>query len=1042
LRKLVLLGLLAIFALPATAAKRVSVAQLEQALSAEIASHKADLEIARHLGEYELTERLTDETLDRFAATLKLEPRTALALQMLADQSAFQDPPADELPATAFPDTATQERMLDAARGYVVKSWSRLPDFFATRATNRFDDTPSAQVEGGWPVRSGLHRVGQTSREIAYREGHEVTDQPAVAATAQSPETQQELGLNTWGEFGPAMTVVLTDTAKGTLTFHHWERTRAGLAAVYRYSVPRAASHYAVSYCCLRDDPIIPQRQSGGRRDQTARVPILPGTARKPFTETPGYHGSISIDPASGAILRITLEAELNNGDPLLRAATVVEYGRVTIGDRPYICPARSLAFSLEEKGGEPFLLLNETTFTHYRRLGTSMRILADAAVPASASPVVPAPAASNPGATEVVSTSPESAAVASGPTPPQQQPAAEQAAATPPSGQPEAAPTTPETPGAQPAEPEISTTEATGLPSEPSEAPQPPGVAFHLKLTSRLVDVGVVAYDKKGHSVRDLKLENFELFDNGHKQEIRFFTPAEAETTAAPAPDAALPPTTFSNRATETAAPKAANPTVTGATILLLDESHIGWSDLSHARQEMLKFLGGLGPRERVGLYAMTGLGFRVLTEVTTDHAALIARLQKWMPSAQSISQAQEEETRNRQQFNEVQNASDLNSVNGNHTDVPDSVAPIDPQLLTMGSNPARASLVILAEVARHLSTIPGHKNLVWVSSDNVFAEWQDQAVGIDKSPKFIDRFALRAQEAMNDAHAAVYPFDVSQLEGGAITADMQHRNVELTPAAMDNATTAAAGAASAPGASAASGGSRNMAPGRISAEMSQDLHPIQGPIRQVAEATGGRTIRRAGDLSAALNGIVEDGRSAYVLSFAPQGPADGQYHNITVKVSGEHGLTLRYRTGYLFEKEPSTLRERFQQAVWRPLDVSEIAISAKVTAMNPGANIMLNIAAGDLALQQQAGHWMDRLEIFFIERDDAGVRAQVEGQTLGLRLKSSTYQDLLSGGLPFEHVIQLKPGTASLRIVVVDENSGRMGSVTLPAAAVNAAP
>jgi len=436
LRKLVLLGLLAIFALPATAAKRVSVAQLEQALSAEIASHKADLEIARHLGEYELTERLTDETLDRFAATLKLEPRTALALQMLADQSAFQDPPADELPATAFPDTATQERMLDAARGYVVKSWSRLPDFFATRATNRFDDTPSAQVEGGWPVRSGLHRVGQTSREIAYREGHEVTDQPAVAATAQSPETQQELGLNTWGEFGPAMTVVLTDTAKGTLTFHHWERTRAGLAAVYRYSVPRAASHYAVSYCCLRDDPIIPQRQSGGRRDQTARVPILPGTARKPFTETPGYHGSISIDPASGAILRITLEAELNNGDPLLRAATVVEYGRVTIGDRPYICPARSLAFSLEEKGGEPFLLLNETTFTHYRRLGTSMRILTDAASPASASPVVPAPAASNPGAVDAVFTSAEGAASASGPSSSApQQPAAEQAAATPPSG-------------------------------------------------------------------------------------------------------------------------------------------------------------------------------------------------------------------------------------------------------------------------------------------------------------------------------------------------------------------------------------------------------------------------------------------------------------------------------------------------------------------------------------------------------------------------------------------------------------------------------
>ena len=203
------------------------------------------------------------------------------------------------------------------------------------------------------------------------------------------------------------------------------------------------------------------------------------------------------------------------------------------------------------------------------------------------------------------------------------------------------------------------------------------------------------------------------------------------------------------------------------------------------------------------------------------------------------------------------------------------------------MGSNPARASLIILAQVARHLSAIAGHKNLVWVSSDNVFADWQDQQVGIDKSPKEVQAFAMHVQEAMNDAHTAVYPFDVSQLEGGAITADIQHRNVELTQAAADNAATAASA-----GGPAQSGGGRNMQPGRITAEMSQDLHPIQGPIREVAAATGGRTIRRSGDLAAALNGIVEDGHATYQLSFSPQGPADDQYHTIAVKLTGRRGL------------------------------------------------------------------------------------------------------------------------------------------------------
>jgi hypothetical protein len=107
-------------------------------------------------------------------------------------------------------------------------------------------------------------------------------------------------------------------------------------------------------------------------------------------------------------------------------------------------------------------------------------------------------------------------------------------------------------------------------------------------------------------------------------------------------------------------------------------------------------------------------------------------------------------------------------------------------------------------------------------------------------------------------------------------------------------------------------------------------------------------------------------------------------------------------------------------------------------VNATDPGANVKLNIAAADLGVEQRGGRWMDKLDIFFIQRDDAGIHAQVEGQTLGLRLKSSTYQNLLPNGVPFEHFVRLRPGTASLRVVVVDENSGRMGSVTIPAASL----
>ncbi len=170
-----------------------------------------------------------------------------------------------------------------------------------------------------------------------------------------------------------------------------------------------------------------------------------------------------------------------------------------------------------------------------------------------------------------------------------------------------------------------------------------------------------------------------------------------------------------------------------------------------------------------------MTGMGFHVLTEITTDHAVLIARLQKWMPTAQSVSQAQQEEVRNRQQFDYVRNPSDLLSVNGNTVDQKSQDNSVDVQLRDFGANPARDALIVLRGVARRLAAVPGHKNLVWVSSDNVFADWTNQAVDTEKGTKGLDSFALRAQEAMNEAHAAVFPFDVSQLEGGAVTAEMQ---------------------------------------------------------------------------------------------------------------------------------------------------------------------------------------------------------------------------------------------------------------------------
>jgi len=1057
MRKLIFLGLFTVLTVPVMAARRVTVAQLEQALAAGSAAHRSDAEAARQMGELEMTERLTHPTLDRLASVFKVGPHTAVALDLLADQSAFLAPPASELPATEPPDAATQQHMLAAAQAYAVATWSRMPNFLVTRVTHRFDDAPHVLAKGDWPVSAGLQFTGTSSRQVTFRGGKEAPE-GADGASSQK-EAAQEVGLSSWGEFGPAMTVVLADMAGHKTTFSHWERTAAGIAAVFHYEVPREASHYAVAFRFF-SNTVIGRTQFGysGHNRTPQQVANIPREKEQStFSETPAYHGDIAIDPATGAVLRITVEASLSSDDPLLRAATMIEYGPVTIGDRQFICPMRSLAISrepawmagassgssaalngvgddslwqspLSRPANKTILLINETTFSEYHRFGSTARILtADAAgAPPSQTPPAEARAAAGagPGENAQVETAQEHAAVNQGAA----NATAVETAAAQPAAPPAAAPGP--APPSAPIVPEISMSAATALPDQPAVA-QPTDSGYSIKVTSRLVNVGLVARDKKGRPVTDLKADEIELYDDGHKQELRSFTAPEGlpQPAASGASGAVPAEEVYSNRARASlaadGAPAAAD---AGATILLIDESHIAWADMSFAREQILKFLGSLAPWERVGLYTMNGLGFRVLAEVTKDHAALIARMQKFMPSAQSAAEAQDEETRNRQHFDEVHNVADLNTVNGNHMDVPDSTQPIDPQLMTMGDDPTRSAMVILVQVARHLAALPGPKKLVWVSSDNVFADWTDQSVGIEKSPKAMASFQLHAQEAMNEAHAAVYPFDVSQLEGGAITADLQHQNVQLNQAAADSASLGGGATMS-----------RNNGPGRIDAAMSQDIHPVQGSVREVASGTGGRVIRRAGDLAGQLESIVSDERATYALSFSPQGPADDQYHKIEIKVQGRRGVSLRYRSGYFFNKEPETLKDRFRQAVWQPQDVNEIGVTATPSPGSGELTVKVEIATADLGLEQRGDRWMDKLDIFLIQRDDAGLHAQLEGQTLGLRLKPATYQRLMPQGVPFERSIFLKPGMTSVRVLVVDENTGRMGSVTLPASSIH---
>jgi VWFA-related protein len=989
MRKLALLLLLVGIALPAFAARNITVEQLEQLLAA--AHGKADAKVAQQLSDLQLTERLSAGRLARWEADLP-GPESRRSLVLLADVAAFLGPPAAEIPTTPAPDFAAQRRIIALTVDYASKTLHQLPNFFATRDTVRFEDTPQGfRADTSEIPYQPLHPVGRSTDTVLYRDGNEVVDSRAANANKNQPAAQ---GLITTGAFGPVLATVLVDAAQGKLAWSHWEQGAAGPLAVFRFAVPREKSHYEVEFCCVTAD------------NGSYRV----------FQQFSAYHGEMAVDPANGAILRLTLEADLKPADKMVRSDILVEYGPVEIGGKTYICPVKSVsisdapalgpnAFGFQRYRGGALLehenqtapghlrtMLNDVVFEQYHLFHANARMLAgnNGAPVENAAPPDAAPP-ENAAAVAATESSPALAPAATAP-----------------------APAPAENPAPTPVAPEISVAEAAELPNTPATAS--PGSP--LRVTARLVDVGVVAYDKKGNPVTNLKREDFEIFDNGRKQDVRFFSRAGG----APPEDYArvTDRPTASNRHPAAADAK---PDIEGTegntTILLIDSSNLAWADLTHARGEILRFLHALPANESVGLYVVKANGLQVLEEGTTDHAMLAAKLSQWMPSAKELARAQEEETRNRQQFDEVLHPEDLQYVNGNSGSAPDKAEPVDPKLRDFGSNPAREALSILVVVARHLAAIPGHKNLVWVSSDNVLADFSDKAVSSDKGSKHIEAFVLRPQEAMNDAHVSIYPLDASQLETQAIDSSLKNRNVQL--------------AEGVPGPPPPQGGG---APdGRITEEMVQDVHPIQAPIQEMARATGGRAIPRAGDMAAALNSVVQDGRATYLLSFSPNLPADDQYHLLTVKLPAHRGVTLRYRTGYQYAREPLTLKDRLHQAIWQSFDVTEIAVSAQAVPASTGMTLKLNIATNDLALKQQGDRWMDKLDIFLAQRDDDGLHARVTGQTLGLALKPATYQRALEEGIPFDQLVARKEDAGTVRIVVVDENSGRMGSATVPA-------
>jgi VWFA-related protein len=241
------------------------------------------------------------------------------------------------------------------------------------------------------------------------------------------------------------------------------------------------------------------------------------------------------------------------------------------------------------------------------------------------------------------------------------------------------------------------------------------PPATFHTG--TRLVQVDVIAQDKEGKAVTDLRQEDFQVFDNGEPQEIRLFLAGNPS----PAAKEAKTPGVFSNKL---------SPAVgSGYSVLLFDNLNMdgGGAVFGHtarARQKALAALERIPRGDNIAIYSLW-CRFQVVREFTSDRDSLLRQLDAFAPSPGPCVDPSSGEGPRRMSMEQLTRSGPMRADGtpgvGTVTR-PMPAAPAGHAAEGMADAAAAIAAAIedqeMKQMAEHLAGIPGRKNLIWLTT------------------------------------------------------------------------------------------------------------------------------------------------------------------------------------------------------------------------------------------------------------------------------------------------------------------------------------
>ena len=536
-----------------------------------------------------------------------------------------------------------------------------------------------------------------------------------------------------------------------------------------------------------------------------------------------------------------------------------------------------------------------------------------------------------------------------------------------------------------------------------PQTPPDTPPPTFQVEVN--YVEVDAVITDAEGNAVTDLTVEDFEVLEDGERQDVTAFSLVDIPIERAERPlfvDEPIEPDVQNNGAEGR------------IYMIVLDDLHTGFTRTPRVKQALRTFIEeSFGSNDLAAVVHTSGRG-NAGQEFTNNPRLLLAAIDRFSGRNLRAEALEVADALVRRSNDPTQNEPD---DQGNAPDNFLRGLPTDPLEFERAQN-ARNTLTAIKNLAEFMEGIRGRRKTMLLVSEGISYNIYD--VFANSSANLIIRQASEAAAAASRGNVAIYAIDPRGLAG------------------FDEAM----GAPSVP---------NEISPSQFSVNSAlQDARRVsQESLQTLAEETGGFAAINSNDFAGAFERIVRENSAYYVLGYYPSNDRrDGRFRRLEVRVT-RPGLQVRARRGYVAPRgrapEPpptvvavdgEPLSAASMSALNSPIPISEVPLTLfagayKGTAPDASVALALEMRVDRFDFEERDGIFHDRIEVAFSAIDADGATHGGNTHILTLDLRPETLAISRELGVRVVSEIVLPPGRYQLRGVVTDGGGGRSGSV-----------